>query len=140
MNETASEVATDIAYLIDKFNVTIDLTGKQIQEFSEQFVRKIIYWEIITSIAIIIVSIAIILAIIVVKKKDNKIKKQLDFIKKCSGLDDTSSDFILYKIFNAALAFIVIICAINIISNTCDLVLCASFPEKIVLQFISNYI
>lgn len=61
MNTTTAqnELIEAMDYIIDKFNIKLDLSAQQTITFIKQFANKIIVWEVFNKVLIIVISIAI---------------------------------------------------------------------------------
>lgn len=144
MNSTDTlnnELNDTLGYLIDKFNITLELSSNQIKDFSEQFARKIITWEILWSSLNIILSLSIILVVIGVFKK-MKLDKLKEIWKNATSTDNNA---VLQNSFGVKLVIklvgyvIIIGSTISILSEAVDIIMSLTFPEKIILEFISKY-
>lgn len=144
MNSTDTlnnELSDTLGYLIDKFNITLELSSNQIKDFSEQFARKIITWEILGSSLNILLSLSIILVVIGVFKK-MKLDKLKEIWKNATSIDNNT---VLQNSFGVKLVIklvgytLIIGSTISILSETVDIIMSLAFPEKIIIEFISKY-
>lgn len=131
------ELTDTLGYLIDKFNLTLEVSGEQIKEFSTQLANKIIRWEILGSSFMLILH--LILALLLFKVVTKKFKNIT--IKNIIELEKIKDDKEIIKIFMKIVCYIVLFAlALIIMMELGDIILCIAFPEKIILEFISNYI
>lgn len=191
MNTTTAqnELIEALDYVIDKFNIQLDISTQQTMEFARQLANKIVMWEVFNKLLSIVVSIVIIMiAVKLTKKKARLFNKEVftnleillntsesqwysgDFPKDTWGKDEESKEeskeelkdseqltdkerkknyreftrtvyrAIMCAFYTCVVYIIAFGCGINIILNTISLILCWIFPEKIILEFIGNYI
>lgn len=193
MNTTTAqnELIEALDYVIDKFNIKLDLSAQQTMDFIKQFTNKIIVWEVSNKILAIVISIAFIVVFIKLTKNkarlfnkkvftnfevlltssdeqicrgdfpkdswgevsenyentekekvdDNeKIKEQKERERNTREFNATVYRAIACTLYTCVAYIILVGCTIHIIINLIDLLLCAIFPEKIVLEFIGQYI
>ena len=147
-SETLNNEVTDtLGYLIDKFNLTFEVLTNQIKEFSEQMATKIITWELVESIIYLVIYLAII-SIIFIILKHFKIKSFKVLKEMYNSVDDyktAEEKLVLDETFKHAAVrisgyIIVFMLTMWIIAELKDIILCITFPEKIILEFISRYI
>lgn len=132
-------------YIIKKFDLKLDFKKDQLQLFFEQFCKKIITWELVTSIIWLLVLIAVQVIIIAVLTKKNKKDKIFSYIKEYASVETFETGALdkwwRYMLLVIALGMISIgVCIPNIMINIVDIVECLAFPEKVILEFISSYI
>lgn len=142
MQETMNnELLSTLEMLIDKFNLTLEVSSEQIKEFGSTMATKIVHWELIESF--LIIAILLILAV-VIRKLDKKYIN--DSFQNLINLCKTSEinreyDKLVAKLLIKVVTFICYVVFIgNIIKNIVDIILCLTFPEKIILEFIGSYI
>lgn len=141
-----SELTNTLEYLIDKFNLTLELSSEQIKEFSMQLTEKIINWEFITSLVAIAGWVLAILFIIRVHEHF-KISTFKELNEQYNKLWETTSDNrieidkVMFKYsFKIIVIFFVLMFTSFIVGELKDIILCAVFPEKIIIEFISSYL
>ena len=114
---------------------------------------KIIRWELITSIASVVMWILLLLLIVVVTIKLNnryrilkKIKCTLFYLKYDSVEDDKTGEqegfiggFGLCLIYAVITSITLALAIPEIVTNIADIINCNTFPEKIILEFIAEY-
>ena len=142
MQETMNnELFNTLELLIDKFNLTLEVSSEQIKEFGSTMATKIVHWELIESFLIIA---ALLILAVVIKKLEKKYIK--DSFQNLVNLCKTSEinreyDKLVAKLLIKIAAFICYVVFIgNIIKNIVDIILCLTFPEKVILEFIGSYI
>lgn len=141
-----NELTTTLEYIIDKFNLTLEVSSEQIKEFSMQMAEKIIAWELMTSILAIVGYAILIFALIKIHKHFNIGSfKQLD--AEYRKLWETTSDnrreidkAVGKYALKIVIVFFVIFFGGFIISELKDILMCIIFPEKTILEFISLYL
>lgn len=127
MNNTIVEV---INTLCEKFGVVIDWTSTNVIPQIQELMNKYIHYEIATSIVWIFVSaiIAIIATLLFIKI--------IDWKNEATSVDDD----IAWTMLGAMCGAGVIICLCIIVAQVIDIVTCITFPEKIIFDYISNYL
>lgn len=127
MNNTIVEV---INTLCEKFGIVIDWTSTNVIPQIQKLMNKYINYEIATSIVWIFVSaiIAIIATLLFIKITD--------WNNKATSVDDD----IAWTMLRAMCGAGVIICLCIIVAQVIDIVTCITFPEKIIFDYISNYL
>lgn len=140
-----SELTNTLEYIIDKFNLTLEVSSEQIKEFSVQISKKIITWEFMTSIIAIVFCILVIFAAIQLHKHF----KIESFTKLCkiynTLLEDSNNVEEVHKLIIKIVIKIVIVLvslffASFILCELKDIIMCIIFPEKVILEFISSYL
>lgn len=150
MNEVETvnnELTETLGYLIDKFNLTLEVSSEQIKEFSTQMAEKIITWEFVTSLVAIAGWVLVLLFIARVHEQF-KIGSFKELNKQYNELWNTTGDrarqdvdkLTMKYIFKIVVIFLLLLFTSFIISELKDIVMCAVFPEKVILEFISNYL
>lgn len=145
-NTLDTELTNTLGYLIDKFNLTLEISSQEIKEFSSRMATKIIAWELGTSIFKLLALTAIIITILMLFKK-YKIKRMTTIFKQL----DEETDNIKQKVketislsvqlglrFGAYLIFA--ISTGTIARAIFKIFTCIAFPEKVILDFIGNYL
>ncbi len=126
--QVSNEIIKVLDYLCEKVGVTIDWTNSNVLPYVEQLCTKYIKWEIVTSIAWLIIGIiGIIISAIVLRwcyKRYNT---------KCY-LDD------LEYILIACSLIAVFTCIILIGFEMFDIIECCAFPEKAIYDYIQTII
>lgn len=139
MENASNELIELLDYAIDKFNIAIEIPREQLQKFAIQFIEKTITYEVLTSALNILIYLAIIIGIVILHKKAIKGSYIKTIINKYLAMEngeviDLKIAVLIMKVFIIAL----ITCFIC--NELKDIILCFAFPEKIVLEFIGNYI
>ena len=149
MNEAEvlnNELANTIERLIDKFNLTLEVSSEQLKNFSLQMTEKIINWEFVTSLVAIA---GWILAILIIVRLHEHFKigtfKKLneDYNKLWENTESNRAniDKLMVKYsFKIIAIFLLLLFTSFIVGELKDIILCAVFPEKIIIEFISSYL
>ena len=146
MNDKTSSIVTDelndtLGYLIDKFNLTLEISTEQVKNFSEQLAKKIITWEIINSaLTILVLTILIVIAFKLLKVLKFESTKELMKIIESNELPGQAELAVWKLIAKVAIYLCIIGIAFGVSNEIFDIVMSIAFPEKIILEFISNYI
>lgn len=141
-----SELTNTLEYLIDKFNLTLELSSEQIKEFSMQLTEKIINWEFITSLVAIAGWVLAILFIIRVHEHFKistfkELNEQYNKLWETTNDNRIEIDKVMFKYsFKIIVIFFVLMFTSFIVGELKDIILCAVFPEKIIIEFISSYL
>lgn len=140
-----TELTSTLEYLIDKFNITLNLSSEQLKAFSIQMAEKIITWKIATSIfslvcwAILIIVILKILKILKIEKFSQLNKMYIALSE--NGDRGINIDKLAIKYVIKIVAMITILFFIAFITIDIKTIIeCVVFPEKIILEFISQYL
>ena len=135
-NTLNNEALDTLGYLIDKFNLTLEVSSAQIKDFSIQLANKIVRWELIESIIYALVHLCIMLAMVFIIKKLKDIS-----IKKIIEIEAFKNDKELIRVMAKIVCYIISLFMITVIlGEIYDIVMCIAFPEKIILEFIGKYI
>ncbi len=122
MNNTIVEV---INTLCEKFGIAIDWTSTNVIPQIQELMNKYIHYEIATSIVWIVVS--AIIGVIAI----------LSFILTVQDFWDDELVSVLIGVMSGVGS---IICLCVIIVQIIDIVTCNTFPEKMIFDYISNYL
>lgn len=135
-NTLNNEALDTLSYLIDKFNLTLEISSTQIKDFSIQLANKIVRWELIESIIYLLIHLCIMLAMVyIIKKlKDTSIKK---IIEVEAFKNDKEPIRVMVKIVCYIISLFMLTA---ILKEIYDILMCIAFPEKTILEFISKYI
>lgn len=139
MEKTSNELIELFEYALDKFNIAIEIPKEQLKEFAVQFIEKTIAYEILISTLSILTCILVIIAMMAIYKKVFK----GDSVKKAfsSFLNAERSEEAELKLGLLVILILIFMISIYFICREVkDIILCFTFPEKIVLEFIGNYI
>ena len=149
---TESDVLTNqtldtLGYLIDKFNLTLEVSTNQIKDFSVQLSEKIVKWEFFTSLLAVAFQIIVLLLIfrLIEHFKIEKIQSAMKQYESITNKTDSESrekhEKLLIHIFIRVIAYFIILLTVCLmVGELRDIVLCTVFPERIILGFIGNYI
>lgn len=121
-----------IDYFFDKLNLRVEMTQEQVIGFVQQLSQKIVTYTIITNMITMLFNICLIIAIAILVKKVLKNKKLIDKMDK--------HDKCIKYIFIIVMLFILSIAIGYLIASIVKIILCLTFPEKIILEFINKYI
>lgn len=139
MENTSNELIELFEYALDKFNIAIEIPKEQLREFAVQFIEKTIAYEILISTLSILICILVIIAVMAIYKKVFKgysVKKAFSSLLNAEKNEEAELKLGLLVI----LILLVMIAICFICRELKDIILCFTFPEKIVLEFIGNYI
>lgn len=136
MNTVENEVNDTLGYLIDKFNISLDITASQIAAFSKEMATKIIAWKLSVSTIIVLICSIILVAAIIYCKNEKIIKTFKDL--KANQMPE--KDFGIYSLKCVICFFTICITTILVLSNIYNIIMCLVFPEKIILEFVSYYL
>lgn len=133
MESTVSNQIVEILdALCEKFGIAIDWTSQNVLPYAQELMKKVVRYEIWTSIAwIIVLGIAAGICWFIVWRISKK--NELDFGKAyLDGMETIAMFFIVVGIF-LTLVFI-IITSLQIF----DIITCLTFPEKIIFNMIQS--
>lgn len=127
------EVSNQIIKVLDnlgqKFGVAVDWTQSNIMPYIQELGKRIVNYELWTSIVWIIFSLILLISSIFVCKKFFK-----KFMSKNSEDYDIGIPMVLFSIVGIVISIVIILC------QTFDVVTCLTLPEKIWMEYIRNYI
>lgn len=142
-----NETLDTLGYLIDKFNLTLELSTNQIKDFSVQLSEKIVRWELFTSVFAVIFQLLVIVVVFKLIKhfKIEKLKCLLkqynDIVNNTDGESRAKHEKTIIHLFTRVIAYFILALTISLMASELkDILLCAVFPEKIILEFIGSYI
>lgn len=142
-----NELTNTLGYLIDKFNLTLELSTEQIKTFSIQLADKIIRWEVMTSLLnMIAIALMIVLITIILKRfkiaKFSVLSTEYDELIKLTDAESMRKyNILLMKIaIRIVYYFLIGVFTIMVLSEITDIVLSIAFPEKIILEFMGKYL
>lgn len=137
MDMASNETLEALEYLLNKFNVTIDVSKEALNTYIKNFCQKIVVYETIMAIVVLMIGIALLILSIYLFKK----YKIVSSIKEYMNEDEDSAiDKVLSSVrFTLTIllllsSIVVIICCIH------NLAECIFFPEKTILDFLGKYI
>ena len=144
MSNKSKQIYDNIEYLLDKLNLTFEMPVEQLKAFSQQLANKIITWELMESLFTVIVCMALLIGSVAYTLKLHKREKFIKFLKDNWYESDLkkaeSRKFIKYIVVLVGLSFVVVFIVPTLISNIITTIQCFVFPEKIILEFLSNYL
>lgn len=123
---------------LDKLNISLEITQSELKETLSIISKKVIAYELITSIVSIVIFIAAIVIMTVVFLKITgckNIKSGIQCVKKLD-INENLDKTLIIIIIAVSLLFIIIGIAVQVI----DIIECIAFPEKIILEFIGGYL
>ena len=131
-------------YLIDKFNLTLEIEKSKIEGFITQLSHKVVTWELVTHIIGLVIMTIVFIAVTIFLIKYNKKHKCFKLIKDTWNSDtiDKETSMLVTKsyvlcIFYFVFAFVNLI---TFIDYTSTVIQCIFIPEKIFIEFIGKYI
>lgn len=142
MKKASNELIELFEYAIDKFNIAIEIPKEQLVEFSNQFVKKVITYEICMTIFDMLLQAIVIIGLYFLFKKAIKGYKILkDFYSSWLNNGIGKDKIINIKMITLTGSIVFgTITIVFVVKNIINLVMCFVFPEKILLAFIGNYI
>ena len=129
----SDEIIKVLDALAEKFGLAVDWTSSNVLPYISELVGKIVRWEIGTSIMWLVIGFIFLFSLIPLIGFSKYAHKKFK--------EDTGSDWDIAKFFIVLAA---VVCGIiGIVMSICqiyDIITCYTFPEKILLDFINNYI
>lgn len=141
-----NELTDTLGYLIDKFNLTLEVSSEQLKEFSTQMAEKIITWELVTSLVAIAGWVLVILLIVRLHEQFKigtfkQLNTEYNKLWETTSNNRTDIDKVIMRYsFKILAVFLLILFTSFIVGELKDIVLCAVFPEKVIIEFISSYL
>ena len=132
-------------YIVEKFNITMDFKTGQLETFFQQLCEKVVTWELITSILLLLASLVSIITIAVYIIRKNKKENMFIFLKdnwynENINKNETRKFTTYILLIFASIILILLILLPSIISETIDIIQCIVFTEKTVIEFFGKYI
>jgi small-conductance mechanosensitive channel len=135
---TTDSIYDVIDYICDKFNIHVEYSNDQVTSFVSRFGHKIIAYSIlIDALGIALFAVAIFLLYRYVRKplKKNYIK---DFREHTKELEKDKK-YIIAAFLDFLAWILIIVSTIKIAFIIFHIGQCILFPEKIILEFVGNY-
>lgn len=135
MDIASNETLETLEYLLNKFNVTIDVSKEALNTYIKNFCQKIVVYETIMAIVMLIIGIALLILSIYLFKKYKIVSSIKEYMNEDSAIDKVlSSVRFTLTIILLLSSIVIIICSIH------NLAECIFFPEKTILDFLGKYI
>lgn len=120
--------------LCEKFGVAIDWTGQNVMPYVQELMKKIVNYELWTSVGWFLIWVAFIFVFFkliywYVKNQNNESNIILDFL-------NWNKEFIVLFLFFGGI--LTIIATIGIVTQVMDIITCLTFPEKIIFNMIQS--
>ena len=129
----SDEIIKVLDALAEKFGLVVDWTSSNILPYVQELAGKVVRWEIGTSIMWLVLGFILMFSLIPLIKFAKYAHKKYE--------EDINSDWDVAEVFIIiATIACVIIGTIMSVSQVYDIITCYTFPEKILLDFISNYV
>ena len=133
----SEQIIQVIDKLCEKFGMAIDWTGENVIPYIETLGQKLVTYEIATSVAWILICTAMSIGCILATKKFAPTFK--------NGLKRERGTYNCDWVFATAFAIIVLVIVFGIIigtivTQTMDIIKCATFPEMYVFEYVQNLI
>lgn len=135
---TNNQIIQVLDALCDKFGMAIDWTGQNVLPYVQELIKKVVNYEIYTSIGWLLILVVFIFAFFkpicwYVKNRHDKNNKIIKFITDdeyyfCAGSG-------LFLIFGGICTVISII---GVVTQVMDIITCLTFPEKIIFNMIQS--
>lgn len=129
----SDQIIAVIDSLCEKFGVAVDWTSETVLPYVEQLCQRYIKYEIITSIAGIVLMLTLCVVSFVVSKLLCKKAAEDDW-------DDCCASYWFASIGVAALIAIGIVAIIVICCQCHDIITCMTFPEKQIFEYVQSLI
>lgn len=137
MDMASNETLETLEYLLNKFNVTIDVSKEALNTYIKNFCQKIVVYETIMAIVILMIGIALLILSIYLFKK----YKIVSSIKEYMNEDEDSAiDKVLSSVRFTLTILLLLSSIVVIICSIHNLAECIFFPEKTILDFLGKYI
>lgn len=130
----SEQIIQVIDKLCEKFGIAINWTGENVIPYVQLLCKKLVTYEICTSVATILFMIVLSVAGMIVTKKFTPLFKE--------GLDQRYNEgWIIGTVFAiVGLVVFYIISIAFIIGEADDIIKCLTFPEMYVFEYVSNLI
>lgn len=136
----SEQIIQVIDALCEKFGIVINWTSDNVIPYIEMLGKKLVTYEICTSIVWLVIMITVSISSIVIARKSfpiflQEIKRTTDKYGLCTSNWDVGFGF-----FIAGLAVINIVSIIVIITQAMDIIKCLTFPEMYIFEYITALI
>lgn len=129
----SDEIIKVLDALAEKFGMAVDWTSSNILPYVQELAGKVVRWEIATSIMWLVLGLILLFSVIPWIKFTKYAHKKYK--------EDRYSDWDVAEVFIIIATVVCAIIGIVVSMNQVyDIITCYTFPEKILLDFISNYI
>lgn len=136
MDMASDETLETLEYLLNKFNVTIDVSKETLNTYVKEFCQKIVTYEIVMAILLLMLGVAMLVFSVYLFKKYKLVQSIKKYLSK-----DNDSPINEALSMRFALAIVLLVIGISvIIGATLNLTECFLFPEKTILDFLGKYI
>lgn len=135
---TNNQIIQVLDALCDKFGMAIDWTGQNVLPYVQELIKKVVNYEIYTSIGWLLIWVVFIFAFFksicwYVKNRHDKNNKIIEFITNdeyyfCAG----SGLFLFFG------GICTVISIIGVVTQIIDIITCLTFPEKIIFNMIQS--
>lgn len=129
----SDEIIKVLDAFAEKFGIVVDWTSSNILPYVQELAGKVVRWEIGTSIMWLVLGLILMFSVIPLIKFAKYAHKKYKEDRRSDW--DTVEFFIIIAIVACA-----IIGTIMSVQQIYDIITCYTFQEKILLDFISNYI
>ena len=137
-----TELLQNIEYVLDKLNVTIEISKADLANYVDAFCRKaIIYKSAMYTMELVIALVALVALLIFEFNKNQRWKVSVKVVKdtvKNNGQLDNKMTLCFINICVAALC--ALFAVTGVVTSIINLILCFAFPEKVIIEFISSYL
>lgn len=136
----SEQIIQVIDALCEKFGIVINWTSDNVIPYIEMLGKKLVTYEICTSIVWLVIMITVSISSIVIARKSfpiflQEIKRTTDKYGLCTSNWDVGFGFSI-----AGLAVINIVSIIVIITQAMDIIKCLTFPEMYIFEYITALI
>lgn len=130
----SEEIIKVLDHLCSKFGLVIDWTSENVVPYVTQLLEKIVKYEISISIAWMVIITFVTLILIVITIRLSKVAKEYDW----DFCEEVTPSFAFVAIIVSIIMSIVTIAVVA--TQTFDIIICTTFPEKIIYEHIAPLI
>lgn len=141
-SELDTELLQNIEYVMDKLNVTIEISKADLANYVDAFCRKVIvYKSVMYTIQLILALVVIVVLLIFEFNKKQRWKTSVGVVKDSMKNNTPLDNKMALCFINICSAVLIALFAVTgLINSIVNLILCLAFPEKVIIEFISSYL
>lgn len=141
-SELDTELLQNIEYVLDKLNVTIEISKADLANYVDAFCRKVIVYKSVMYTIQLILALVVIVALLIFEfNKKQRWKTSVGVVKDSMKNNTPLDNKMALCFINICSAVLIALFAVTgLINSIVNLILCLAFPEKVIIEFISSYL
>lgn len=141
-SELDTELLQNIEYVLDKLNVTIEISKADLANYIDAFCRKVIVYKSVMYTIQLLLALVVIVALLIFEfNKKQRWKTSVGVVKDSMKNNTPLDNKMALCFINICSAVLIALFAVTgLINSIVNLILCLAFPEKVIIEFISSYL